>query len=113
MLGPRFDSTFSQHSYGFRPGRSAHGAVVQAQRYVCDGRRFVVDVDFEKFFELFNSCRRSVLRVVLTVLRAMPIARAHGSYRSTFDQNLVPNHVNLIHAQRASPRFRDAGWVNF
>lgn len=54
VLGPRFDSTFSQHSYGFRPGRSAHGAVVQAQRYVAEGRRFVVDVDLEKFFDRVN-----------------------------------------------------------
>jgi RNA-directed DNA polymerase len=54
VLGPRFDSTFSQHSYGFRPGRSAHGAVVQAQQYVAEGRRFVVDVDLEKFFDRVN-----------------------------------------------------------
>jgi RNA-directed DNA polymerase len=54
VLGPRFDRTFSQYSYGFRPGRSAHGAVVQAQRYVAEGRRFVVDVDLEKFFDRVN-----------------------------------------------------------
>ncbi len=54
VLGPRFDPTFSQHSYGFRPGRSAHDAVVQAQRYVNEGRRFVVDVDLEKFFDRVN-----------------------------------------------------------
>ncbi|GAB4215531.1 MAG: hypothetical protein OHK0013_41210 [Sandaracinaceae bacterium] len=51
VLGPRFLPTSSQHGYGFRPGRSAHDAVVQAQRYVSDGRRFVVDVDLEKFFD--------------------------------------------------------------
>ncbi len=54
VLGPRFDPTFSQHSHGFRPGRSAHDAVVQAQRYVNEGRRFVVDVDLEKFFDRVN-----------------------------------------------------------
>jgi len=54
VLGPRFDATFSQHSYGFRPGRSAHDAVVQAQRYVNEGRRIVVDVDLEKFFDRVN-----------------------------------------------------------
>ena len=54
VLGPRFEPTFSQHSYGFRPGRSAHDAVVQAQRYVNEGRRFVVDVDLEKFFDRVN-----------------------------------------------------------
>jgi group II intron reverse transcriptase/maturase len=54
VLGPRFDRTFSQHSYGFRPGRSAHDAIVQAQRYVVDGRRVVVDVDLERFFDRVN-----------------------------------------------------------
>jgi group II intron reverse transcriptase/maturase len=54
VLGPRFDPTFSQYSYGFRPGRSAHDAVVQAQRYVNAGCRFVVDVDLEKFFDRVN-----------------------------------------------------------
>lgn len=54
VLGPRFDPTFSQHSYGFRPRRSAHDAVVQAQRYVNEGRTTVVDVDLEKFFDRVN-----------------------------------------------------------
>jgi RNA-directed DNA polymerase len=54
VLGPRFDRTFSKHSYGFRPGRRAHEAVVQAQQYVAEGRRFVVDVDLEKFFDRVN-----------------------------------------------------------
>jgi retron-type reverse transcriptase len=50
VLQPIFDPTFSEHSYGFRPGRRAHDAVCQAQRYVQSGRRWVVDVDLEKFF---------------------------------------------------------------
>jgi len=54
VVGPRFDPTFSQHSYGFRPRRSAHDAVVQAQRYVTEGRRIMVDVDLEKFFDRVN-----------------------------------------------------------
>jgi group II intron reverse transcriptase/maturase len=54
VLQPVFDSTFSQHSYGFRPGRSAHGAVRAAQRFVQEGRRVVVDVDLEKFFDRVN-----------------------------------------------------------
>ncbi len=51
VLQPIFDPTFSEHSYGFRPGRSAHQAVCQAQRYVQSGRSWVVDVDLEKFFD--------------------------------------------------------------
>ena len=51
VLQPGFDAGFSQHSYGFRPGRSAHDAVCAAQRYIQEGRRVVVDVDLEKFFD--------------------------------------------------------------
>ena len=54
VLQPRFDPTFSQHSYGFRPGRSAHDAVNAAQRFIQEGRRWVVDVDLEKFFDRVN-----------------------------------------------------------
>jgi RNA-directed DNA polymerase len=54
VLQPRFDPTFSEASYGFRPGRRAHDAVRRAQGYVQAGRRFVVDVDLEKFFDRVN-----------------------------------------------------------
>jgi group II intron reverse transcriptase/maturase len=51
VLQPILDPSFSQHSYGFRPGRRAHDAVLAAQSYVQSGRRVVVDVDLEKFFD--------------------------------------------------------------
>jgi group II intron reverse transcriptase/maturase len=54
VLQPRIDPTFSESSYGFRPGRRAHDAVCQAQRYVQSGRRWVVDVDLEQFFDRVN-----------------------------------------------------------
>ena len=54
VLQPRFDPTFSEHSHGFRPGRRAHDAVCEAQRYIQEGRRVVVDVDLEKFFDRVN-----------------------------------------------------------
>jgi RNA-directed DNA polymerase len=54
VLQPRFDPTFSSHSHGFRPGRRAHDAVREAQRYIQAGRRWVVDVDLEKFFDRVN-----------------------------------------------------------
>jgi RNA-directed DNA polymerase len=57
VLQPRWDPTFSEHSYGFRPGRRAHGAVRQAQRYIAEGRRWVVDIDLEKFFDRVNHDR--------------------------------------------------------
>ena len=54
VLQRRWDSTFSEHSYGFRPGRSAHQAVAQAQRYIADGYDWAVDLDLEKFFDRVN-----------------------------------------------------------
>ena len=54
VLQPILDPTFSEHSYGFRPGRRAHDAVLAAQSYVQSGRRIVVDVDLEKFFDRVN-----------------------------------------------------------
>ena len=54
ILQPILDPTFSEHSYGFRPGRRAQDAVLAAQAYVQSGRRVVVDVDLEKFFDRVN-----------------------------------------------------------
>jgi RNA-directed DNA polymerase len=54
VLQDRWDGTFSDHSYGFRPGRSAHQAVEQAQQYMVEGYRWVVDLDLEKFFDRVN-----------------------------------------------------------
>jgi len=54
VLQRRWDGTFSNHSYGFRPGRSAHQAVEQAQQYIAEGYRWVVDLDLEKFFDRVN-----------------------------------------------------------
>jgi RNA-directed DNA polymerase len=54
VMSPIWDSGFSPHSYGFRAGRSAHDAVKQARAYVEEGRRWVVDMDLEKFFDRVN-----------------------------------------------------------
>jgi RNA-directed DNA polymerase len=80
-LQPLWDPTFSEHSYGFRPGRSAHQAVAQAQAYVIDGYQFVVDFDLAKFFDRVNHDRlmasvaervedRRVLRLIRGFLTA-------------------------------------------
>src|SRR5712692_5015478 len=80
-LQPQWDPTFSEHSYGFRPGRSAHQAVAQAQACVVEGYRFVVDIDLAKFFDRVNHDRlmarvaarvpdRRVLRLVRGYLTA-------------------------------------------
>lgn len=80
-LQPVWDPTFSEHSFGFRPGRSAHQAVAQAQAYVVEGYRFVVDLDLAKFFDRVNHDRlmaavaarvsdRRVLRLIRGYLTA-------------------------------------------
>jgi group II intron reverse transcriptase/maturase len=88
VLQPRFDPTFSEHSHGFRPGRSAHGAVRQAQRYVQQGKRWVVDVDLEKFF---NRVDHDILMGKL----ALRIAdrRVLGLIRSYLNAGIMANGV--------------------
>ena len=57
VLQRRWDPEFSDHSYGFRPGRSAHQAVAQAQQYIAEGYGWCVDLDLEKFFDRVNHDR--------------------------------------------------------
>ncbi|HKN23255.1 MAG TPA: group II intron reverse transcriptase/maturase [Candidatus Acidoferrum sp.] len=54
VLQRRWDPTFSEHSHGFRPKRSAHQAVAKAQQYIAAGHRWVIDLDLEKFFDRVN-----------------------------------------------------------
>jgi len=76
VLQPLFEPHFSEHSYGFRVGRSAHQAVVAAQQIVAEGHRWVVDLDLEKFFDRVNHdvlmarvARRVTDRRVLKLIR--------------------------------------------
>lgn len=57
VLSSIYDPTFSDHSYGFRPKRSAHDAVKKAKRFITEGNRWVVDIDLEKFFDRVNHDR--------------------------------------------------------
>ena len=81
VLQPQWNPTFSEHSYGFRPGRSAHQAVAAVQQYIADGLRWVVDLDLEKFFDRVNHDRlmaavaqrvkdKRVLRLIRAFLNA-------------------------------------------
>ena len=81
VLQEQWDPTFSEYSYGFRPGRSAHQAVAQAQAYVAEGYDVVVDIDLEKFFDRVNQDRlvarvaervsdKRVLKLIRAFLRA-------------------------------------------
>jgi RNA-directed DNA polymerase len=77
VLQSKWDPTFSEHSHGFRPRRSAHQAVAQAQQYIAEGKRWVVDLDVEKFFDRVNHdklmaaiARRVTDKRMLKLLRA-------------------------------------------
>lgn len=56
-LSKHYEPYFSEHSYGFRPGRSAHQAILQASEYIKEGKQWVVDIDLEKFFDNINHDR--------------------------------------------------------
>jgi RNA-directed DNA polymerase len=94
VLQPLIDPSFSEHSHGFRPGRSAHGAVLEAQQYVQAGHRVVVDVDLEKFFDRVNHdilmdrlakrvADKRVLRLIRRYLQAGILA--HGVHSERFE----------------------------
>src|SRR6187397_3633377 len=77
VLQERWDATFSEHSYGFRPGRSAHQAVAQAQRYVAEGYNVVVDLDLEKFFDRVNhDCLMARVAKRISDKRVLKLIRA-------------------------------------
>jgi RNA-directed DNA polymerase len=61
VLQRRWAPTFSEHSHGFRPKRSAHQAVAKAQQYIAAGHRGVVDLDLEKFFDRVNHDKLTIL----------------------------------------------------
>jgi RNA-directed DNA polymerase len=77
VLQKRWDPTFSEHSYGFRPNQSAHQAIAQAQAYIREGYDWVVDFDLEKFFDKVNHdvlmgrvAKREADRRLLKLIRA-------------------------------------------
>ncbi|MEM1205991.1 MAG: group II intron reverse transcriptase/maturase, partial [Acidobacteriota bacterium] len=90
VLQPRIDPSFSQHSYGFRPGRRAHDAVREAQRYIQGGRRWVVDVDLESFFDRVN---HDVLLERLS--RRIPDKSVLGLIRRYLEAGILVNGVKV------------------
>ena len=77
-LQPIFDPAFSEHSYGFRPGRSAHDAIRAAQRYVQGGKNWVVDMDITKFFDHVN--HDILMRRIAEAIRDKRVLRLIGRY---------------------------------
>lgn len=98
VLQPRFDPSFSQHSHGFRPGKRAHDAVVEAQQYIQDGRRFVVDVDLEKFFDRVN---HDVLMSRLA--KRIEDRRLLGLIRRYLDAGILANGV-VVERHEGTPQ---------
>lgn len=92
-IGPCFEGKFSEHSYGFRPGRSAHDAVKAARRFIEEGKRWVVDIDLKAFFDqvdhdlLMREVRKgvedkSVLRLIGKYLKAAMVAGGERRVRT-------------------------------
>jgi len=78
VLQPRFEPLFSEHSYGFRPGRSAHDAVRAAQAFMAEGKDWVVDIDLKSFFDEVN--HDILMHRVARVVRDKRMLRLIGRY---------------------------------
>lgn len=91
MLQRRWDPTFSEHSYGFRPRRSAHQAVAAAQKHIAEGHRWVVDLDLEKFFDRVNHDR-----LMAKVAEREPDKRLLKLIRAYLNAGVMEN--GLVHA---------------
>lgn len=78
VLGPIWEPRFSEQSYGFRPGRSAHDAVRQVRDYAVSGKTWVVDIDIEKFFDRVN--HDILMRRVAEVIRDKGVLKLIGRY---------------------------------
>ena len=81
ILSRKYDCEFSESSYGFRPGRSAHDAVKQAERYINQGHRYIVDIDLEKFFDRVNHDR--LMNLLGKKIKDKPLLRQIRKYLKT------------------------------
>ena len=99
-LQRQWDNGFSEYSYGFRPNRSAHQAIKQAQRYLKQGYRWVVDIDLEKFFDRVNHDKlMSKVRERISDNRVVSLI--HGFLRSG-----VKDHDRLMETVEGTPARR-------
>jgi RNA-directed DNA polymerase len=98
VLTPMFEAVFSPHSYGFRPGRSAHQAVQQAQAYIAEGNEWCVDIDIEKFFDRVNHDM-----LVARVVRVVKDKRVLKLIRAYLNSGVMVNGV-VMEAEEGTPQ---------
>jgi len=98
VLTPMFEAVFSPHSYGFRPGRSAHQAVQQAQAYIAEGNEWVVDIDIEKFFDRVNHDM-----LVARVARVVKDKRVLKLIRAYLNSGVMVNGV-VMETEEGTPQ---------
>lgn len=104
VLQGMYDKTFSAHSYGFRPNKSAHQAVLQAQKHISDGYRVVVDIDLEKFFDKVNHDRlMSALAKRIEDKRMLKIIRAYLNAGVMEDGLIKPTEEGTPQGGNLSP----------
>jgi len=97
-LSPLFEPRFSDHSYGFRPGRSAHDAVKAAQGYIEEGYDWVVDIDLEKFFDRVNHDK-----LMARVARVVKDRRALKLIRQYLESGVMINGV-VMETEEGTPQ---------
>ena len=98
VLTPMFEPGFSPHSYGFRPGRSAHQAIQQAQTYIAEGNEWVVDIDLEKFFDRVNHDM-----LVARVARVVKDKRVLKLVRAYLNSGVMVNGV-VMETEEGTPQ---------
>ena len=112
VMPPIFDPNFSGHSYGFRPGRSAHDAVRAAQKYVQGGREWVVDMDIAKFFDHVN--HDILMGRIAEVIRDKRVLHLIGKYlrRGAMEEGVVvANEEGTPQGGPLTPRTQRITWA--
>jgi len=98
ILTPIIDPIFSEHSYGFRPNRSAHQAIEKAQSYMDEGYRYVVDMDLEKFFDRVQHDK--LMSLVASYIKDKPTLKL---IRKFLNAGIMENGI-VIHNQEGTPQ---------
>ena len=115
VLNPLFDSDFSESSFGFRPGRSAHGAIWQVNKYVKAGHRYAVDLDLEKFFDTVN--HDVLMRHAAKKVKDKSVLKLIGRYLRAGikdkDGRLLPTYIGTPQGGPLSPLLSNILLDNF